>query len=102
MTHEPEWLAHLRASVNAITNTPLPSIPGADLELYDELRAIRLRGATTCCLMLLMMVSDRYGSEARAYARRQIEPLRLRLLREFPEHRDLLAGDTWPEPRRIH
>ena len=103
MTHEPEWLAHLRASVSDITDAPLPSVTGADLALYDELRAIRLAGATTCCLMLLLMVRDLHGPAARAHAQQQLEPIRLHLLQRFPDYADELDSDAWPAPpRRVH
>ena len=103
MTHTPEWLDYLHDTVNDIVSAPLPSIPGADLALYDELRAIRMAGATTCCLMLLLMVRDLYGPAARAHAQQQLEPIRLHLLQRFPDYADELDSDAWPAPpRRVH
>jgi hypothetical protein len=96
------WLHELEELIGKILDRPMPMVPRADPGLYDDIRAIRLNGATSCCRTVLARIRAREGDAAGEIARQLVEPIRERLLREFPEHVAALDPDSWPAASRTH
>ena len=85
--------------VRKITGEPLPSVPGAGVDFYLEIEAIRCAGVTKICADLIERHRSHHGDAGVESLRRALDPIRLGLLSEFPACAAMLDQGTWPAIR---
>ena len=100
MTNEKQIIEELQPFLNRITSSPLPSIPGVGGRFYLQIQQIRVEAVTEICWSLLARTQHRLGDAAAEELRRELDPIRVQLLAEFPELLELLGASTWPNLRR--
>ena len=93
-------IEELQPFIEKITGAPLPSIPGMDGRFYLQIQQIRVEAVTEICWSLLARTQHRLGDAAAEELRRELDPIRVQLLAEFPELLELLGASTWPNLRR--
>ncbi|MDZ4731686.1 MAG: hypothetical protein SH820_17285, partial [Xanthomonadales bacterium] len=81
----------LQQLVDEIIGPPSPTVPGANMDFYDDISRLRFSGATTCCAEFLSATRERFGFAAADDIRDDLRPIRERLATAFPDYSALLA-----------
>jgi len=95
--HCPVSAADMRAGLGALLDYPLPTWAGICPETIRGLARMRVEVARLSCAHLHMYALIQVGPVLAARVAREYEPIRLELLRMFPEQAHRLQADTWLE-----